>query len=136
MTAERSHVELLVARYANGRSVKEIERQNGLAVGSLGNFLRPSRGKGLPQLRVMQRFAAALNAPMSEVSEAFVRDAGLGGFDYTEDEQDLIRRYRKLSDRDQIRLLRVMATFEDTADEASPDDNAQHSRPATSENRQ
>lgn len=123
MTAEPSNVELLVAKYANGRSVKEIERQNGLAVGALGNVLRPSRGKTLPQLRVMQRFAEALNAPMSEVSTAFVKDAGLGEFNYTDSEVDLIKRYRNLSDRDQIRLLRVLATFEDTADDPSATDD-------------
>lgn len=124
MTAEPSNVELLVAKYANGRSVKEIERQNELTAGALANFLKPSRGKGLPQLRVMQRFAAALDASMAEVSTAFVKDAGLGEFDYTDREVDLIKRFRKLGDRDQIRLLRLLETLEDTADEPSTKDDA------------
>lgn len=69
-----SHVAALVNRYANGRSVRQIEADNNLSQGSLAHFLSPTHEATTLRLNVLQRFADALNAPLEEVSAAFARD--------------------------------------------------------------
>lgn len=110
-TDKPSHVEQLVARYAAGRSVKQIERDANLTQGALANFLKPSRGRGLVRIQVMERFAEALGAPMKEVSHAFVRDAGLGDDTYTAEEIEVINCYRALGPEDQERIRAVASAF-------------------------
>lgn len=106
-----SHVEQLVARYARGRSVREIERDNNLSQGALANFLKPSRGRGLAHISVMERFASALGVTLKEASQAFVRDAGLGDDAYTDEEVELINSYRALEPEDQERLRAIADAF-------------------------
>lgn len=116
-----THIQKLVNRYANGRAIREIERENGLAAGALGNFLKGSRQPTLPQFKVMQRFAQALGAPLAEVSAAFVADAGIPGIDYSEQEVELIRRWRALDGDDRRRLLGLLHTLEAVAAEPALD---------------
>ncbi|CRK55462.1 hypothetical protein [Alloactinosynnema sp. L-07] len=73
---EPTHVDLLISKYANGRSIAEIERENGLTAGALGHHLKPSQRGGAPKFEVLMRFVAALDAPLREVSSAFFADAG------------------------------------------------------------
>ncbi len=79
MTAEpQSHIDALIAKYANGRSIKEMERQHGLPEGALGNHLKPSQRGRFPRLPIQERFADALGAPLREVSNAFAADSKVG----------------------------------------------------------
>lgn len=108
---KQSHVEQLVARYARGRSVREIERDNNLTQGALANFLKPSRGRGLVHIQVMERFANALGVTLKEASQAFVWDAGLGDDAYTDEEVELVSSYRALNPEDQERLRAIADAF-------------------------
>jgi transcriptional regulator with XRE-family HTH domain len=72
-----SHVDALIRRYARGRSIKEIERGNGLPEGALSRTLRPSQRGRIPRLHIQERFAQALGAPLYEVSIAFNADNGV-----------------------------------------------------------
>lgn len=77
MAADPRHVDLLLNKYAPGRTVADIERANKLPPGALGHHLKPSQRGGAPRLEVMTRFADALGAPMWEVSQAFFAEAGV-----------------------------------------------------------
>ena len=117
MAGQDTHLAKLVLRHAGGRSIKEIERANGLNEGALGYYLKPSspgRKHLVPRLDVMERFATALGASLDEVSQAFVRDAGLrgGNDDYTAQECELLHRFRGLHEVDQARLLAIVDVFE------------------------
>ncbi|MGH3760280.1 hypothetical protein [Actinophytocola sp.] len=72
-----SHVDALIQRYAPGRSIKELERQHGLAIGALGNHLKPAARGRFPRLPILERFAEVLCAPLKEVNAAFAADAEL-----------------------------------------------------------
>jgi hypothetical protein len=72
-----SHVDALIQRYAVGRSIKELERQHGLAVGALGNHLKPANRGKFPRMPILERFAEVLCAPLKEVTAAFAADAEL-----------------------------------------------------------
>lgn len=96
MTEYQQPLDALVARYANGRSVREIERQNGLAEGALSNFFKLDKRGKIPRLHIMERFASALGASITEVSRAFAAESGVGLDDLSDDERDLIERYRTL----------------------------------------
>lgn len=74
----QSHLDALIVKYARGRAIKEIERQNDLQEGALGSHLKPSQRGRFPRLHVQQRFAAALGAPLKEVSNAFAADSQMG----------------------------------------------------------
>jgi hypothetical protein len=129
MTAPKpsqSHVERLVRRYAGTTPVKQLERDNGLSEGALSNHISPSKRDGSPRIArvaVMERFAKVLGAPLGEVSQAFVLDAGLtiDAVDVpTPDEADLLDAYRALGPADKVRLretaallLRIATKFPD-----------------------
>lgn len=116
MAGPTSHIANLVTRYAKGRSVKEVERAAGLKQGALGYYLKPSsttRKSRVPELAVMERFAAAYGADLDEVSQAFIMDAQLAtGGHYTPDELDLIRRYRQMDEIDRARMREIFDAFE------------------------
>ncbi len=96
MTDELRPVDALIARYTDGRSVREIERANGLPEGSLSNFLKPSSRGKVPKLHVMQRFAVALGATLDEVSIAFGQEHGVALVALANDELELVETYRLL----------------------------------------
>lgn len=106
-----SHVDALIERYARGRSIKQIERENNLPEGALSRTLRPSQRGKFPRYETQKRFADALSAPLDEVSEAFGRDSdssylGTGGL--TTYERDLLAETRRLN-HDQRAMLLTLA---------------------------
>jgi hypothetical protein len=110
----RSHVRALID--ADGRSVKQIERDAGLREGVIAYYLKPSSPdlKRMPKLDVMERFADALGKDLLTVSRAFIRDAGIpaDGEEITPAELQLIHRYRALPEPDQARLRDILDSFE------------------------
>lgn len=95
-----SRIVALVRRHSGGRSVREIERANALTEGSLSHWLKPSQRGVWPNLAVIERFAAALDVSVTEVSRAFAAESGvdLDRDDLGQDELDLIANYRALSE--------------------------------------
>ncbi|MGI8310701.1 hypothetical protein [Saccharopolyspora hattusasensis] len=114
---EDSRIVALVRRHAGDRSVREIERANGLREGSLQHFLKPSQRGKWPHLSVVERFAKALGLSVTEVSRAFAADSGidLEPDGLNQDELDLVASYRALSEpaksvmRDCLALLAKQA---------------------------
>lgn len=96
MTDYLRPVDTLIARYAKGRSVRELERANGLPEGSLSNSLKPSNRGKIPKLHVMQRFAEVLETSLDEVSIAFGKEAGVALVALANDEIELVETYRLL----------------------------------------
>ncbi len=111
----------LIQRYCRGRSVREIERDNGLREGSLSHFLKPSQRGRWPQLAVLERFAAALGAPLTEVSRAFAAESGVDlDDDLTATERQLITHFRALDDSVQAFVLDLVAKAAERAHEPAP----------------
>ena len=129
--SSETHLQRLVKRYANGRTIKQLEREARLKEGALGNYLRPAKrdpGSKIPSAEVMIRFAGALDAPLEEVSQAFIQDwvnesgipVGPGAAACTAAEADLLENYRALDARDQLRLHEFTAVLLRTAEKSSP----------------
>lgn len=97
--AEDSPLDALIERHSRGRSIREIERDNDLREGALSHFLKPSQRGRWPQLAVLERFAAALGASLTEVSRAFSAEAGVDlDDDLTPTERQLIAHFRTLDE--------------------------------------
>jgi transcriptional regulator with XRE-family HTH domain len=129
--SSETHLQRLAKRYANGRTIKHLERESGLKEGALGNYLRPAKrdpGSKIPSAEVMIRFAAAFGAPLEEVSQAFIQDwvnesgipVGPGDAACTADEAELLENYRALDARDKLRLHEIMGVLRRTAEKPSP----------------
>ncbi|WP_018686501.1 hypothetical protein [Actinokineospora enzanensis] len=96
----KTRVGMLVDKYRRGRSTAEIERLAGMKPGHLAHHLKPSVRFGRsPNLKVIERFAAALGAEMWEVSQAFFADAGvaLDGPVLTPEQQQVVDTYALLT---------------------------------------
>lgn len=98
----RSALDALIADKCPGMTVRDIERRAGLKEGNLGHYLKtPQRGE-IPRLRVMERFAHALNTSITEVSRAFAADSRLalddGPAPMTGEEIELLALFRRLDD--------------------------------------
>lgn len=72
-----THVGRLIRKYANGRSLREIERQHGLSNYYLARYTRSDWDRRQLNLGVIDRFVTALGAPIEEVTEAFALDMEL-----------------------------------------------------------
>jgi transcriptional regulator with XRE-family HTH domain len=95
--AHDSPLDALIERHSRGRSLREIERDNELSEGALSHFLKPSQRGRWPRLPVLERFAAALNASLPEVSRAFAAELGIDlDDDLTPTERQLIAHFRAL----------------------------------------
>lgn len=92
----RKHVAALVEKYGDGRSVRQIETDNGLKSGALSHYVNPNHEATTLRLDVLQRFEKALGAPLEEVSAAFARDyeIPLSGPQLEPDELQLLDDYR------------------------------------------
>ena len=104
-----SHVDALIARYAQGRSIAELERTNDLPPGALSQSLRPSSRGRFPRFETQKRFADVLDAPLEEVSRAFAADADgsqlpLGASEW---ERELLAICRDLDDTMRAMVLDV-----------------------------
>lgn len=90
-----THVGTLIRKYANGRSIRQIERDNGLGSGRLSRYANPEWDASEMSLKVMNRFVTALGAPMEEVSAAFAKDLEipLEGRKLRRDEEELLDAY-------------------------------------------
>lgn len=90
-----THVGLLIRKYANGRSTRQIERDNGLGNGQLSRYANPEWDASEMSLKVMNRFVTALGATMEEVSSAFAKDLEipLEGRKLRRDEEELLDAY-------------------------------------------
>ena len=131
----KTHVQLLVEKYCDGRSIREIERANDIKQGRLSYYVNPAwleSTKRIPKPEVFVLFATALGAPPDEVSQAFIKDWAerhAGGNPSTEldenaagaepdgvavltaAEVELVCGYRELDAQDQLRLREVLAAF-------------------------
>lgn len=97
--AHESPIDALIRRHARGRSVRKIEEDFGLRDGSLSHYLKPSQRGRWPSLKVQERFAAALEAPLTEVSKAFAAESGIElDDDLTPTERELILNFRALEE--------------------------------------
>jgi hypothetical protein len=113
------HVDLLLQKYARGRTIADIERENELTPGALGHHLKPSQRGSAPKLEVLKRFADALSAPMREVSEAFFADAGVamdGGEPLPAAAKQLLDLYLGLDDTRRRLARKLLQTLADDQD--------------------
>ncbi|PKW17782.1 hypothetical protein [Saccharopolyspora spinosa] len=118
-----SRIVALVRRHSGGRSVREIERANGLREGSLAHWLKPSQRGAWPNLAVIERFAAALDVSVTDVSRAFAAERGIDlNHNLNQEELDLLANYRALSEPvkslmfDCIAMAAERATRNESAD--------------------
>jgi hypothetical protein len=90
-----THVGTLIRKYGNGRSIRQIERDNGLNNGQLSRYANPEWDGNEMSLPILNRFATALGAPMEEVSAAFAKDVEipLEGRKLRRDEEELLDAY-------------------------------------------
>jgi hypothetical protein len=121
----RKHVAALVEKYAGGRSVRQIEADNGLKQGSLSHYVNPNHEATTLRLDVLQRFERALGAPLEEVSAAFARDYEIplsSGPQLEPDEAELLDDYRAIpaASRPFLRKMVALARAE-LAEQPGPD---------------
>lgn len=110
-----SHIDTLIERYAAGKSIKELERQHGLAVGALGNHLKPANRGRFPRMPILERFAEVLGAPLKEVTAAFAADAELALVTdpLPTHAQQLLDDYLALDAKDQALARAILRTIRD-----------------------
>lgn len=91
-------VDALIANARPGMSVRQIERDAGLKEGALGHYLKPAQRGNIPKIKVIERFATALDVDFEKVADAFAADSyvpGRTGPD-GDDEHELLALYRSL----------------------------------------
>jgi hypothetical protein len=139
----KTHVQQLVDKYCDGRSVREIERANNIKQGRLNYYVNPAwleSTKRIPKPEVFLMFATALGAPPDEVSQAFIKDwakrHGSGSASTESDETaaraepdsidmltppevELVCAFRELDAQDQLRLREVLDAFLRAAEKIS-----------------
>ncbi|MBP2479125.1 transcriptional regulator with XRE-family HTH domain [Crossiella equi] len=141
MSADQSPVDALRIRYTrseqhpNGKPVREIERDRGLTEGALANARKRARAGKVPTLVAMERWAAALGAPLDEVSRAFALECGVDlAAELSAEEDQLVADYRALPEGEQrmIRDLARLAADRARSARSEPDSRGPYSEPLTS----
>ncbi|ONI87342.1 hypothetical protein ALI22I_23255 [Saccharothrix sp. ALI-22-I] len=106
-------VDALIAKAKPGRSVRQIERDADLREGALGHYLKPAQRGKIPKIKVIERFAAALDVDFEEMADAFAADSyipGRTGPD-SDDEHELVTLYRSLPATERPLARRLLRTL-------------------------
>ncbi|MCP3801834.1 hypothetical protein NLX83_21445 [Allokutzneria sp. A3M-2-11 16] len=112
----------VIRRYVAGRSVAQLEREAGLQAGAIAYYLKPSTRdkyrRTSPDL--LLKIAEAIGAPLAELSEAALADAGFAAGEsakadvvLTDAEAALVADFRALSPEGQRLARDVLADFRD-----------------------
>lgn len=114
--SRETHIGRLVRKYAGGRSIRSIERDNNLPHDSLSRYVRGKWDHRSLNLDVMERLAAALGASIDEVSEAFALDSEfpVHGRPLKVEEANLLDFYNELTPEGRIVLLAMAKTLRNT----------------------
>ncbi|SDL00384.1 hypothetical protein SAMN04488074_108219 [Lentzea albidocapillata subsp. violacea] len=117
-----THIGRLVKKYAGGRSVRSIERDNNLPHDSLSRYVRGKWDHRNLSLDAMERLAAALGASIDEVSEAFALDSEfpLQGRPLKIEEANLLDFYDKLTPDGRVALLAMAQALHNTFPAPAP----------------